>query len=325
MINKEYRKILKLLNKNDALFAEFVTKFPPKNKAQSQALRANITFLKNPDKVRKMFEPTLDKQIDNLLGKKIKSWQKHGKKLPKLLQIHKDSLSDQDKKKVVNLICSPMQNFYPYAKKDLIEIAASWVTTENQAIKVLQHHHRIIQAKDLNHLLGLVPKGLEHGDLKKIKNSALFAAYELNKLDLNDKDERHKFINKVAQMPSVLKAVNQKVHVTAEDLKKLPPCRRFDFLNFMYYPVIDHRDFKYMKNYMNTKKKMELAMAPRWNRITMDLIPPKELENLLFSVVIRKHEQVESWYHKYQLYYTVMTAPSKSTGSRKKRRRKKSV
>lgn len=318
MINTEYRKILKLLNKNDALFAEFVTKFPPKNKAQSQALRANIIFLKNPDKVRKMFEPTLDKQIDNLLGKKIKSWQKHGKKLPKLLQIHKNNLSDQVKKKMVNLICSPMQNFYPYAKKDLIEIAAPWVTTESQAIKVIQHHHRIIQAKDLDHLLGLVPKGLEHGNLKKIKNSALFAADELNKLDLNDKDERHKFINKVAQTPSVLKSVNQKVHVTAEDLKKLPPCRRFDFLNFMYYPVIGHWRFKHMK----TKKRMEEAMAPRWDRITMDLIPPKEIENLLFSVVLRKHEQVESWYHKYQRYYTVMTAPSKPAASGKKRRKK---
>lgn len=305
MNNTEYTKILNLLKKDENLFAEFTQVFPPKNEHQIKSMYKCSQEFKSFDVAKELLSPTVLKQINSILTNKPK-YGGHGKKLPKLLKRYEDMLSDEIKQRIVKKVSTPMKEFYPYAKRDLLDIAVKWIKDEDTTIKVIQQHYRIIDVDVLEQLLTNVSGGIEHESLKKVRETSLpFLARELRKLDLNDGDQRHQVINTVAKTPSLLKQMDTRIHITLEDMQKLPPSRRFDFMRFIYEPKFGNYSV-YAKNWWPrsiTKARLKKANDhQRYKKITIDPISRDDVKNLLFAVSIRKNGEVKIWYDRYDEY-----------------------
>ena len=306
MNNIEYNKILKLLKKDENIFIGFVEIVSPTNAAQIKAVHKQSQSFTDEGKakVQKNIEPMVVQQVDAVLNKKRK-WGGHGKELPKLLKTYEGIITPAVKQKIVKKVCGPMKDFYPYAKKELLEVTLPWINTESEALGIIQHHHRSLDTKIIDTLLTKISNGIDHPDLKKFRESSLpFVARSLNALDMTNPDDRRQVVNSIAKTPSLMRLIDHNITLTLDDLKSLPPARRLDFMEFLYEPVLGRRSHR--GTYYGTITKQRIQRARKKygadTRMPIAKIPRDDMKHLLFAVSLRKNEIVATWWERYEKY-----------------------
>lgn len=306
MENKDYKKVLSLIKKEETVLVGFIRLVPPTTLTQINAVRDMTKHVSDPKVIAEAVESEVLTQVESILSTK-KKWGSHGRALAKLLGDYGDIISDKVKQKIVNRATGTLETFYPYAKKELLSVVIPWVKDEDSAIAILNAHHRNITTDDMDVLLGQITNGINHDGLKKIReHSTSFLAHSFQKADFNDADVRRKFIKEFAKMPSLIRHVsNVSVTITLDDLKDIPPARRFDFLQFLYQPLLGLYSL-YSKNWWPrkvTKKNIEQARKNKlYTQISVEDVSLDDMKNLLFALSIRKNEMIQAWYRRYEQY-----------------------
>lgn len=302
--NKVYDSILKKLRKDENTFNGFVKLVAPINVAQVKSVERHSKGFVSTN-VQSITEEMVLQQIDEILNKK-RPYGQHGKKLPRLVKKYGVLLPDGARAKLLNMITTPMNNFYTYAKKELIEQLVPWIESEDQAIKVINEHHGLLKVNTLEALLSKVANGIEHEALALFRDRSLpFIARQIQALDLNVAENKYRAVNAVAKAPRLLQYLNITLHITLDDFKQLPPARRFDFIQYCYGPLLG-RFNEYSKNWWPrniTKDHITKAKTHKlYSQIKVDKISRDDMKHLLFAISVRKYEEMAAWYERYDAY-----------------------
>lgn len=318
MNDKDYKKVLKQLKKDEDLFIKFINIIKPENENQLVFVRDYMENFSKKDEVGKIVYPIVSKLVLDLVTSKPKyKWAKKGTKAPKILKTFKNILTDEVRRSVIEIVKTPMKEWYPYAKKDVVNVSIPWINSEEEALSIAKLHHRIINVKNMNILLTKISDGTNNPTIGKLlEKSPSYKAGQLKKLDLTDTDQRHKFINSIAQTPSLLKLLNNiQLTITLDDLKKLPPVRRFNFLQYLYEPSLGYRySGRYYGNINGSTMKKAIKRFGGTTRLPMDKIKTEDLKQLLFSVSFRKNDEVNVWWDRYKQYANFMSKKGNKYG-----------
>lgn len=180
-----------------------------------------------------------------------------------------------------------------------------------------------MDGQEVDKLLAIIPDGIDNC-LLTIAGAKVLQIRELRQLDLTDPEQRHKFVNTIAQTPSMISKVGIKLDITYQDLEKLPPARRFNFLQHLYEPRLGHMYLRggnptyYGTIYISRLKKALTHDRYKWFNIE-DLSVGK-LKHLLFAVSIRKNAAIKLWLERYEEYLSVKTKLGQSRPMLKKKR-----
>jgi hypothetical protein len=303
MNNTEYSKILTILKKDEVIFKGFIQLVPPHTISQIKSAQRCSQNFSSRAEVNKIIESCVENQINYVLAKKKPKYGNLGNELPKLLKSCDSILSDSIKDSVVKKICSPMNDFYTYSRKSILEIAYKWARTEGQSLSIIKNHHRCLTEEMIGSLLKNVTGGLNHPDLKKIKDtSSIFSIIELNKLIVDEKKHREKIIQIIAKTPSIMSKLDAKLTITLADLKKIPPVRRFNFLQYLYRPIFGSTSYRGTYRY----RLATIHLAKNKTILPIEKISKEDMKELLFSVAIRKNDEITTWWNRYEEYSKVL-------------------
>lgn len=298
MNDREYGKILTSLKKDEIVFKKFIELVPPVTVSQIKNVKKCSKDFSNCTDINKLIESCVENQINRILAKKKPRYSSFGNELPKLLKSYDSILPGGVKNRIVKKICDPMKDFYPYSRKAMLEVAYKWVNTENQALSIIKNHHGCLKEDMIYSLLGNITSGINHPDLKKIKDtSAIFSFIELNKLINNKQENRERIIQIIAKIPSIMPKLDTGLTITLADLKKIPPVRRFNFLQHLYKPIFGSTSYKgtYRSHLTEFNLKCETVLP-------VEKISKNNMKELLFSVAIRKNDETAVWWDRYEEY-----------------------
>lgn len=301
MINYTYLSTIKNLKKNPKAFEAFLLDLssnPPANPQQilyltrymPPALRQNPTIEANMVKYVKI-------NIDKILKTKYK-WGAAGKPVGKMLKEFGDAFNRTERRKIMSKILPKMSQFYAYAKREVLETLVDWVEDEDTAIQIITKHHRLLSPAQAETVMKNVSKGWDNELVKKaFAQSLMTLTKKFKDADLKDKGVRKDFVNAIAQRPSLIRKVNKRIRLTLDDLNSLPPARRFTFLRELYRPIF--RSYN-----LNTLLGIVRAFenAPNTKLVSIEPVPAEEMETLLFSLSIRKNDEVAKWFEKYKKF-----------------------
>jgi hypothetical protein len=306
MNNKEYNNILYKLKKDENLFNEFIKIIRPSNIIQLKRIQKYSKTFKNTNDIKAITYSIVIKQIYYIMKKKPYRFC-NGVELPKLINKYYDLLLAKDKNKILNFTCTPMNNLYNYGKRDLLRTTIKWINAEKMAVKVIKNHHRLLNVDMLENLLSKIKNGMNNESLAEFRDSSeLFVARHLQALDITTEDNKHTLVNSIAKKPAILNYFgHMSLNITLKDLKKLPPARRFDFLQYCFKPVFGWYNVHNKTWYPRTLTKEYIKKAGEhrlYKKLSIDKISRSDIKHLLFAVSIRKNEEVSAWYERYDAY-----------------------
>lgn len=309
MENKDYAKIIRRLKKDEKVFIGFIKLVPPANSSQIRTIKEHIKDFNNNDEVNEAISFVVSKRIESLLNRRGKQYGALGKELPDLMKEHNDIILDKTKRKLIKKVSvDKLDNFYAYSKKEIVNLTSDWIEKEEDAVEIIQTHHRILESTTFNNLLSKIADGVKHENLKKLRESSpTFLAKELMALDLNNPDERHRFINSIARSTSLTKYVDtSNLVLTLEDLKKLPSMRRFNFLCYLYQPLLGrlYRNGRFA-GFITAARVKEKLKKGKITRLPIQSFPRDDLKDLLFTVAVHKNELASAWWKRYEEFFDI--------------------
>ena len=312
---EEYKKILKLLSGDEKLIIKFIEDFPPgKSKLKNDLVNTYVKQSCTTHAIHsEIAKNIIKKELNNALRRS--KYHSMGSNIPRLLKQHGPLLDDSLKREVLKFSMKRMKNFYVYSRKELLKIVVPWVEEESDALIILRDHYRQLGSEELDCLLKKVTNGIDHPDLKNMrKSSAVLLKRKLKGLSVDKPEERKIIINAIAQSPKLYEDLGINTEITLRDLKKLPPVRRFNLIQHIYgvsfgfYSSIQHNWFG--KITPNTLK-MAFKKYGRYTRLPIESIADEDMKNLLFSVSIKKNNEVAKWWERYKQYKKVVKQKTK--------------
>lgn len=295
----DYEKILRLVPQNPGILST-VLGILPATKAQSRKAEKVMSQ-------HKTGTGFIDEKIRQKIETQMRWKWKNGNEIPKMIENNKLTMSEDTKQYLVDAVMGklPLVKFYPYARRLLLPNIISFIHDEHKAIQFLNKNHSLMDGNEVDKLLAIIPDGLDN-HLLTIGGAKVLRIRELRQLDLNDSEERHKFINTIAQTPSMISKVGIKLDITHKDLERLPPARRFNFLQHLYEPRLGHMwvrgsEPRYYGNlYLNRLKKAEGHARYKW--FSIEDLSVDDMKHLLFAVSIRKNAVMKLWIERYEAY-----------------------
>jgi hypothetical protein len=305
-----YREELIRANKNG--FQEvlnFISFNPPSSTRELLILdRLASDEIKNTDEYKNI----INNQAKAIIDKIIKALDKNEymeTSTTKFIVKFSHLITIKDRKKILhNLLKYTFRN--TSYKKSILSVVVDWISSEDEAIKFVLAFNRILRPEDLNKLSSKITNGLEHESIRDVfKKRINYKAIKFSNLDLQNTESRAEFINNIAFTPSLIKKVNFNLHLTYNDLKEIPPCRRFKFIKALYYRSL-YYIYSVNLGFLEDDLSLVTHVLSRMNnssnhwstKISIDPISIEEMNSLLFSVAIRKNDDMVDFINKYKIY-----------------------
>ncbi len=283
-----YAEILNKIKDDIYLFDGFCKKVPPSNPEQEK-IYSDINCA--------IQESETDKRINKLLNNKSKFY-KFGNDLSKIISSKRMHIGSKTMNHVIKFFINNGHRFYPYASRELIKEISPDITDEDTAIKILTAHSGHLDNKSCELLLNKINLGTDNPNLASVSKLKVFAGIKVARADLSIPEEKIKVLNIIAQRPTLIKYLKSQVNFTFEELKTLPPVRRFNFLEAMFSGMPRHSRFR-----TGTLKRVNAITSyvnGYWGNFRMDIIPEEQMNELLFSVVIQKNNRVVDLFENYK-------------------------
>jgi len=302
--NQTYNKLLKLIPKNPAILSDVLSVIPASPSQMEKASKSLSDHSGDYDYINKHVR---DRFVHVMTKQRC---YKQGKDLPHLLEKNNQYLLKDTRDEILGYFidCNLLSRFYPYARKILVPIITSWIADPEQAVRFLNKNINFLQAPQIDALLKIIPDGINNC-LLTIGGSKALEIRRLSGLNINDPAERHEIINGIAKSPSIIGKMNLDIiKITYNDLEKLPPARRFDFIRYLYEPLLggmSGRDPRFWGRVTKSRINTAIKRSTRYKYFEVTDIPFKKMTHLLFAVSIKKNSIVKVWVERYKEYLAV--------------------
>jgi hypothetical protein len=231
-----------------------------------------------------------------------------------------DLFDDAAKDSIFHLLLQHKQRFTQSCRKRVIEflISGPMIKDKDPRLEQLfEVYHRSIKPDQFEALMARIDGGQNNPVvLKVLGKSKVFKYLKYTKHGVDsDPAERIKLIKDIATTTTVLKRLPFNIHVGLDDIKQLPPVMRFEFLQFAFFTEIEvycmkHYRYAYSKpiNIVELDKRIEYRKARRKvDKLTIDLIEPDAIKDLLFALCLNRNEVVSAWVERYTKFYNIKT------------------
>lgn len=262
--------------------------------------------------------------VSNLIPKKktTYSYQKISfTKIEKKLNIISPLLSKEKIEYLCSVLYNQISDYYNYSITKIISFILENSSSFDLASSILEKNKKQLS---LEHVQKIYNKFPELKD--KIKNDPKFYLIGLSNDDISKPEWREKLINLFATNIKMLKFFPAQLELTIDDLQKLPPVKRLKFFQtyyglpfkichsynkkaFYFYWGLDKYDSRSKKEQNHLKNVLNHQLNKkgkfRYSKLKMNF-SPEQLHPLLFSVSIKKNEEVSKWLERYKIYYNAI-------------------
>ena len=286
-------------------------------KAFTAVLAANIDNLIKTGLLSKMYNDNIrNSEADNIVNsgiikftKNIKAKSKHtnykhGKKIPEIIYSCIPFMTDNTKSIVLSEIIEKRNNFYPYSRKLLITVAVKLANSDKELLEILSAFYKVMDGKDFYKIAEKITDGPNNSHVQKIlekTNKFNVCNYTKSEIESNDK-KRIELLKHIIRTPSSAKNLNFTVTFTAKDFKKVAPMMRFKFLQWCF----KYKFGWYLTCYyaFPTTYKERVSKAEKNTGLDKIIINmnEKELYEILFSVGLKKNNEVIKFVNNYKCY-----------------------
>jgi len=221
-----------------------------------------------------------------------------------------DIVNSDTKQEIVKIAKKLIPISYTYVKRELLSIICKSVSSEGEAKIIISCYCSLLSCEQISKLLVLIPHPESDKNLQQhLKKSAFVSVMYSDVNSTNDKDKRLQFIKSLIDKPSLLKHINDPIIITLDELKALPPGKRFNLLSSMFEVVFNQMrwwgESYYYKNHPEHRLN-ELSKAvfqSKWlMKVRLDTIPDDDLKTMLFSKALNDNERITKWYDNYNKF-----------------------
>ncbi len=254
--------------------------------------------------VSRNLEALLDSKIQT---KKVYSqWYSspHNTDYPNLVFSASKWLDVLAKKNIISKFLNYYMNFNSAGKKRMASIATDFVDANDPiAINILKVFLRNIKPEDVKKLLEKIPNGVNNQDVQKIFEKTRMMEYlTFNESAFNnDPKERERIVKAIGRTPSLIKKLDFDIKLSLDDIKKIAPAMRFNFIQHIFKYETIYAGWGYhgwtLSNQISWQKK-----RTREQHLIMPDISPEEMKELLFSVCLKKNNEFSKWMDSYIKY-----------------------
>jgi len=266
---------------------------------------------KNSKAFAQCMAPIIMEQVDKIKEKEKTRWgstRLHNAGIPRLVEMGKEWLSDNQKSIVVGTALQGYKNCYSYARKDWAKLCVEFVQKDDtRTLDILRAFYRILSTEDFDILISKTTDGMDNPMVADVlSKTKLFEYLKYSEEDVqNNKKKREKFVKAIAKTPTLIKRIPFTFHMTIEDINCIAPAMRFNFLQFAF----KHELMAIRYGWSNSFGQMVVNRAKVYkerakeDKLVMPDITEEKMREILFSVCLKKHDEFSKWINNYRYYY----------------------
>lgn len=229
---------------------------------------------------------------------------KLGKDIPSTIKDCIEFFDSDTKSKVLKSIIEKQDSFYSYARKLLAQTAVELADSDSELIEVLNTFYKVMEKDAFFNITNRIQGGVQNPGVQRVLNKTKkFNVCTYTKAEVKaDKSKRIELLKDIARAPSSAKNLNFIINFTTEDLEALAPIMRFNLLQWYYRDRFRcasrnyNRPDRYKKNIARMTKNTGL------DKINLPPLSETALKNMLFSVGLKKNNEVVGFVEKYNAF-----------------------
>ena len=271
----------------------------------------DIVNLNSMSKLLKMYTKDIRTvELDKIISNKVCSYvenlkpkarYKLGKEVPIALRECTGLLDEEAKSKILSLILDKNKSFYTYAKKDLAGVAIDLSKNDDDLASILNTFYKVLEKEEFLKIINNITDRIDNNKNKKIlKKTKRFNVCRYSKAEVkNDADRRVKLLKDIARTPSSIKNMDFKIAFTLKDLENLASIQRFNLLKWYFNGKFNCAAYNYNRP---NQYDSQISNYDSIDKISLPNFSESELVNLLFSVSLKKYDEVTLFVNRYKVF-----------------------
>lgn len=300
-VNIDVNDILK--NKNN----ELITQLMPLIIKDASA-SGSISIYKKLNKIFGNENSEINNYKDQLLKNAVKSFKFYGSYdisnfLSFMKKISGDSEEYNIKRNILLDILKDYSKIPSWERLHFYRHISKIVNNDDERIDLLNAFHEYISVKELKNQLEKITDGFKNTKLS-FRNKSKFKLLTYSLKDFKLQKNKLEIARLITKQNNLLKYLPVDVILNKEDIAKMPPMARLDFLEWYY---ADHIKIASLKNFSSVKDMKNKIKYSRINngkkkiKLIKDL-NSEDMEKMLFATAIKKHDRVSKFIERFKEY-----------------------
>lgn len=225
----------------------------------------------------------------------------YGGQIVRLVNVVSPYMNSETKKKFISSFGSNVKRFYSGSREGIVKTLLSLVEDENDLLNIVADNYRYMNGDTFDKVLDKVSNGADNPVIKNVlsKTKKFNATLYDEKKVKSDPKEKIKLLKDIARTPTSCKNVTFDIDFSFEELKKVAPVMRMNFLEW-YHKEIFWTATRWCNNPKMFIQKLPSSYQPGAKRVKLPVLNDEQLNNLLFTLTFNKTQRAIDFKNKYK-------------------------